>query len=263
MEMSLPNHCSLRTPSSPHHRRSRSRRARLRTRRSAPAPAAAAAAEEEEEAVEIRVCVNRTCARQGSRGVLAALAGLAPAGVAVAACGCLGRCGAGPNLAVLPRGALVGHCGTPARAAQLLADLCGPRFDPRANLEALALRKKGEDELERGSPAEAETLLSQAVDLNPSGGLHFMYRSRSAARLAIGNIAGALADATEASKIAPDYPQAYLSQGDAFLAMEEWDAAEKAYSTALHLDPLLRRSKSFKARVAKLQEKLTTVSASS
>nr|CAD1821130.1 unnamed protein product [Ananas comosus var. bracteatus] len=226
------------------------------------APAAAAAEEEEEEAVEIRVCVNRTCARQGSRGSSRRSRGWPRPGSPWPRAGASAAAAPGPT-SPCSRAAPSSATAAPrARRPAPRRPLRAP-LRPRANLEALALRKKGEDELERGSPAEAETLLSQAIDLNPSGGLHFMYRSRSAARLAIGNIAGALADATEASKIAPDYPQAYLSQGDAFLAMEEWDAAEKAYSTALHLDPLLRRSKSFKARVAKLQEKLTTVSASS
>lgn len=78
--------------------------------------------------------------------------------------------------------------------------------------------------------------------------------------------------------------------------MEQWEAAEKAYSTALLLDPSIRRSKSFKvalisfsklwmmhelplvcrnfvfcsyimciiqARVAKLQEKLVALNTSS
>ncbi|RWV88686.1 hypothetical protein GW17_00049209 [Ensete ventricosum] len=120
-----------------------------------------ASSSEPEGGVEIRVCVNRTCGRQGSRNILAVLSAIAPPGISVVSCGCLGRCGAGPNLAVLPPGAMLGHCGTAAKAAQLLADLCGPEFDPQRNLETLALRKKAEDELEKGNAAEAESLLSQ------------------------------------------------------------------------------------------------------
>ncbi|XP_073011913.1 uncharacterized protein [Typha latifolia] len=248
MEVSLTS-CGRRTASSPHLLvpllgKKTSKRRKTTTTRA--------------EKLEIRVCVNRTCARQGSRETLAVLSGIAPPAVAVASCGCLGRCGAGPNLAVLPRGVVVGHCGTAAHAAQLLAELVGAGFDAISSLEALALRKKGEDELEKGNAAEAEALLTQAIALKPCGGLQLMYKSRSVARLGIGDNAGALADALEAARIAPDYPQAYIWQGDAYLAMEEWDAAEKAYSTALDLDSSLRRSKSFKARVAKLQEKLIT-----
>lgn len=42
--------------------------------------------------------------------------------------------------------------------------------------------------------------------------------------------------------------QAYIYQGDAFLAMDAFGAAENAYSYALSIDPSIRRSKSFKVQ---------------
>eukprot|EP00268_Persea_americana_P037756 TRINITY_DN3746_c0_g1_i6.p1 TRINITY_DN3746_c0_g1~~TRINITY_DN3746_c0_g1_i6.p1 ORF type:complete len:268 (-),score=50.62 TRINITY_DN3746_c0_g1_i6:268-1071(-) len=213
--------------------------------------------------IEIRVCVNKSCSRLGSRRTLETLSDLAPPDVTVKSCGCLGRCGAGPNLVVLPEAAFIGNCGTAARASELMASLCGGGWDPSKSLAALALRKMGEGELEKGNYSEAEVLLSQAIDIKPSGGLHIIHKCRSAARLALGNYSSALEDAKEASRIAPSYPQAYICQGDAFLAMDEFGEAENAYSHALSVDPSIRRSKSFKARVAKLQEKLTTASISS
>lgn len=115
---------------------------------------------------ELRVCVNRTCNRSGSRQILQLLSDLAPAAVTVSSCGCLGRCGAGPNVAVLPAGVVVGHCGTAALAAELLADVCGGAgFDAARGLEALGLRKRGEAEMEQGKFAEAVELLSQVNDL--------------------------------------------------------------------------------------------------
>lgn len=42
--------------------------------------------------------------------------------------------------------------------------------------------------------------------------------------------------------------QAYICQGDAFLAMDEFGEAENAYSHALSVDPSIRRSKSFKVQ---------------
>ncbi|KAF8378914.1 hypothetical protein HHK36_030263 [Tetracentron sinense] len=117
----------------------------------------------------------------------------------------------------------------------------------------------------------ARRVLSQpAIDLKPFGGLHIIHRNRSAARLAMGNLSGALEDAKEALTIAPQYPQvgftlcgnavpmilcctkqAYICQGDAFLAMDELDAAEKSYTMALQIDPSIRRSKSFKPAMVK------------
>lgn len=115
--------------------------------------------------MEIRVCTNRTCARQGGREVLAALEGLAPPRVDVASCGCLGRCGAGPNFGASVSGggaAVFGHVGTAARAAQLLEHLLGDSgFDAAAGLAALAAREKAEAALEKGGAAEAEALLTE------------------------------------------------------------------------------------------------------
>eukprot|EP00268_Persea_americana_P037754 TRINITY_DN3746_c0_g1_i10.p1 TRINITY_DN3746_c0_g1~~TRINITY_DN3746_c0_g1_i10.p1 ORF type:complete len:177 (-),score=23.34 TRINITY_DN3746_c0_g1_i10:374-904(-) len=111
--------------------------------------------------IEIRVCVNKSCSRLGSRRTLETLSDLAPPDVTVKSCGCLGRCGAGPNLVVLPEAAFIGNCGTAARASELMASLCGGGWDPSKSLAALALRKMGEGELEKGNYSEAEVLLSQ------------------------------------------------------------------------------------------------------
>ncbi|XP_030541265.2 dnaJ homolog subfamily C member 7 [Rhodamnia argentea] len=202
---------------------------------------------------EVRVCTNRTCRKQGSFQTLEALSGLAPPGVAVNACGCLGRCGSGPNLALLPEGVIVSHCGTAARAARIF---CDADKDVLRNLEALALRKRAESELERGNFSDAEVLLTQAIAMSPSGGIHVMYKDRSVARLGMSNYSGALEDAKEASTLAPQYTEAYLCQGDALMAMEQFDEAEKSYSTSSQIDPSIRRSRSFKDRVERLQQKL-------
>ncbi|CAI9113324.1 OLC1v1013901C1 [Oldenlandia corymbosa var. corymbosa] len=220
--------------------------------------------EEKMDVEEIRVCTNRTCRRQGSLEILQILSGLSPSGVSVNSCGCLGRCGSGPNVVVLPQALFVGHCGTPSKAARLMISLVfgGDSSDEverksRECLEALALRKRAEDEIDKGNFDEALVLLSQAINLKPIGGVHIMYKSRSTARLAVGNISGALEDAREALALAPKYAEAYLCQGDVLMAMDQIDSAEKSYAMALDFEPSLRRSKSFKARIAMLQEKLT------
>ncbi|KAL3512432.1 hypothetical protein ACH5RR_025149 [Cinchona calisaya] len=213
---------------------------------------------------EIRVCTNRTCRRQGSLDILQILSGISPPSLSVNSCGCLGRCGAGPNVFVLPQGVFVGHCGTASKAAHLMASSLLVYGDDgeferscRECLEALALRKRAEDEMEKGNFDKALVLLSQAIDLKPFGGVHIMYKSRSTARLAMGNISEALEDAKEALRLAPKYSQAYICHGDALMAMEQFDGADKSYAMALELEPSLRRSMSFKARIAVLQEKLT------
>ncbi|KAF4394223.1 hypothetical protein F8388_005857 [Cannabis sativa] len=198
---------------------------------------------------EIRVCTNRTCRRQGSLLTLEILTGIAPPTVTVKSCGCLGRCGAGPNLVSLPSAVVVSHCGTANRSAEVLAALCGSSWDSDAakkSLEALALRKKAELEFDKGNFSQAELLLSQAIELKPVGGINITYKDRSRTRLAMEKYHEALEDAKEALVFMPQYVEAYICQGDAFLAMNQFNAAEKSYLTALGIDPSIRRSKSFK-----------------
>ncbi|KAL8547814.1 hypothetical protein ACS0TY_007228 [Phlomoides rotata] len=204
---------------------------------------------------EIRVCTNRTCRKQGSLDILQLLSGIAPPFVTVNSCGCLGLCGSGPNIVILPESVFVRHCGTPRKAADVMSAVCGVDDEGKC-LEALALRKRAEDDMGRADFPQAYTLLSQAAELKPFGGLHIIYKQRSAVRLAIGDISGALEDAKEALALSTDYPEAYICKGDVYMAMNQFNAAEESYAIALDLDPSIRRSKSFKARIAKLQEKL-------
>lgn len=50
----------------------------------------------------VRVCQNRSCRKQGSAKVLAAFASHPVAGVTVMGSSCLGQCGNGPMVIVLP-----------------------------------------------------------------------------------------------------------------------------------------------------------------
>lgn len=50
----------------------------------------------------VRVCQNRTCKKQGALKVLAAFAALPIPGVTVTPSRCLGQCGNGPMVLILP-----------------------------------------------------------------------------------------------------------------------------------------------------------------
>ncbi|MEZ2240727.1 ferredoxin [Microcoleus sp.] len=50
----------------------------------------------------VLVCQNRTCRKQGGAKVLAAFESLSPSEVAVVASSCLGQCGSGPMVLVMP-----------------------------------------------------------------------------------------------------------------------------------------------------------------
>jgi (2Fe-2S) ferredoxin len=60
----------------------------------------------------IRVCQNRTCRKQGAKEVLAAFEVLPVPEVTVIASSCLGQCGNGPMVLVLPD--MVWYCGVQA-----------------------------------------------------------------------------------------------------------------------------------------------------
>ncbi|MBD2201226.1 (2Fe-2S) ferredoxin domain-containing protein [Calothrix sp. FACHB-1219] len=68
----------------------------------------------------VRVCQNRTCKKQGAADVLAAFAALPVAGVIVTASGCLGQCGNGPMVLVLPE--MVWYSGVQPSEVPLLVE---------------------------------------------------------------------------------------------------------------------------------------------
>ncbi|XP_045829647.1 uncharacterized protein LOC123921237 isoform X2 [Trifolium pratense] len=224
-------------------------------------------AQQQQQLQELRVCTNRTCRRQGSFQTLETLSGIAPPNVSVKSSGCLGCCGAGPNLVFLPDGLIIRHCGTASRCSEVMVSLFGGgggdnNHNSNTSLDALALRKRADVEFQNKNFAEAELLLSQAIDLKPFGGLHVTFKCRSFVRMELGNYSGALEDANEALALALGYSEAYICQGDAFLALNKFDLAEQSYLTSLDIDPSIRNSKSFKARITKLQEKLASVNTS-
>lgn len=50
----------------------------------------------------VLICQNRTCRKQGANKVLAAFQAQVVPDVAVVGCGCLGQCGMGPMVQVMP-----------------------------------------------------------------------------------------------------------------------------------------------------------------
>lgn len=118
---------------------------------------------------ELRVCTNRTCRKQGSFQILETLTSLAPPQLRVNPCGCLGRCGSGPNLVALPQGLFLRHCATPSRAAEILFSLCGGREASSSSssaavaeaLAALALTNNALSQIESGNFGDANSLLTQ------------------------------------------------------------------------------------------------------
>ena len=58
--------------------------------------------------MSVKVCQHRSCRKQGAKAVLAALHALSIPNMTVTASGCLGQCGNGPMVLVLPE--MVWYC---------------------------------------------------------------------------------------------------------------------------------------------------------
>jgi (2Fe-2S) ferredoxin len=70
----------------------------------------------------VRICQNRTCRKQGSADVLAAFTQLSIPGVEIIASGCLGQCGNGPMVLVLPNA--VWYSGVLPRDVPMIVEQC-------------------------------------------------------------------------------------------------------------------------------------------
>ncbi|CAI5524817.1 unnamed protein product [Closterium sp. Naga37s-1] len=208
---------------------------------------AAAAADNqasEAEVTEINVCVGKTCRKDGGLQTLDHFRGLAPPHVNVDSCGCLGRCGAGPNLVLLPSQTIIRHCSTAAHAARLLERQCAGG-SAETNLAALELKGRGNAAFEKGRADEAEMLFTQAIELVPVGGIHNLLCNRSAARVACGNPMGALEDAEAAAALKPGWSSAVIRRGEALAALGRVREALEVYERLADTDAEFRRSKQF------------------
>ena len=166
-------------------------------------------------------------------------------------CGCLGQCGAGPNVAIVPTDGsaplpVLPHMATPARLSAALSAICGVSID-QAYLKATELRLAGNAAARGGSLAKAEALFLQALDLQPPRGRHVLLANLSATRLARGNAPAALAAAEEAVACAPPaFTTADVRAADALFALGRFADAAAALEAAAGRSPEFGRSTEYK-----------------
>lgn len=200
---------------------------------------------------EVRVCTNRTCKAQGSQQLvqLGRDLHLEPA-LEVKAGGCLGQCGSGPNLAILPTDGtqplLIQHVGTVAKLAAVLRDVCGAPVDA-VLLRATELRLAGNAAVRDAQFLRAIALYSQALELHPPLGVHLLLSNRSGARLAAGDFEGALADANAAVEAGPpDFSTAAVRQAEAHLSLHQPEAALRCLLEAVERSRDFKQSDAFR-----------------
>ena len=89
---------------------------------------------------EIRICTNKTCnKRQNSPQILKFAQSLQISSVQITECGCLGHCGQGPNIAIMPQGVILQGINTPERLMQVLEAYCNTHVSA-ADVDAATVR---------------------------------------------------------------------------------------------------------------------------
>ncbi|GIL55208.1 hypothetical protein Vafri_10796 [Volvox africanus] len=182
---------------------------------------------------ELRICIHRTCKRQGSEQLLKFAVDLGLPSLKAAPIGCLGNCGNGPNMVVLPDERLLHHVATPNDLAQVLRAFCRTSIDDTI-LQATQLRLAGNAHAAQQDFRQAINCYSQALQLGPSVGTHMLYSNRSAVYLQEGDKDAALADAQRAVEYAPPgFHNAAIRLIDTLFALGRFDeAAELCKRTA-------------------------------
>ena len=201
---------------------------------------------------EVRICTNKVCFRQGAKQILQFGKDLALPGIEVTDCGCLGSCGAGPNIAVLPLREpsslpfLLHHMTTPAKLAEAFRDVCGAQIDETV-LKCTELRLAGNSAARDNKLDRAIELYSQGIALEPHHGLHLLLANRSVARLSSGQAEKALEDAVAAVECCPpEFTTSGVRHADALFALGRYKESLAALRAAAERHPPYSRTQEFK-----------------
>ncbi|KAG1672511.1 hypothetical protein FOA52_002820 [Chlamydomonas sp. UWO 241] len=102
-------------------------------------------------------------------------------------------------------------------------------------MSADELKAKGNAAFSAASYPEAIEFFTQAIAVDPKN--HVLFSNRSAAKASLKEYDGALQDAQECVSLKPDWAKGYSRLGAAYYGMEDYQAAGKAYTDGLVLDP--------------------------
>lgn len=185
---------------------------------------------------KIRICTGKVCTKMGSKQVLKFAQDLGLEELDVGECGCLGNCGKGPNMVILPEGITLRHVSTTADIADVLAWQL--KVDvPQALIKATELRLAGNQAAMSGDFVGAIAKYQEALDLNPTRGCHMLHSNMSAAHLQAGNKEEALQHAQLAVQQAPaGFHMAYVRLIDAYYALGRFSDAAQAVQDAVKSD---------------------------
>lgn len=210
-------------------------------RRSAASQTAQSPSQMADQSRQIRICVNKTCKKQGSQQIAKFGQDLGLEEFHITTTGCLGECGSGPNVVIMPHGdaeaQLLSHVSTPAKFREALQLFCGVHV-PDVLLKATELRLAGNMEARDGNLRGALRCYSEALELNPPRGQHLLYANRSGVKLALGDAAGAVQDGQQAVEKAPaGFTTAFIRLIEAHGALEQYHEASDALDQAVSHNP--------------------------
>lgn len=191
---------------------------------------------------ELRVCTNKTCKRQGSLRILKVLEDMKIDGVDIHACGCLGQCGRGPNMALLPQGTVAYGVATPSLAMDLIQKSHNVQVDP-GEMRAVLLRMEGNEHAQKGSFAAALESYQEALACDTPHGHHKVLANLSCVLLQLGRVQEAKAAALQAVNRAPsDWTTAKIRLIECCLASEQFGEACEWLRHAVNQDPTFMAS---------------------
>lgn len=212
---------------------------------------------------EVRVCTNRTCRRDGASEAIRRFEAMVPRHVSVNRCGCLGRCGNGPNVCVLPQETFHERCCTTRSVSRVVQESFGGASS--VSLErAWEMRELGNAAGESGLWDEAITHYDDAWKVLyeeeiKDQMLHVILSNRSTANLALGNAEGAMRDAQAAIDCAPTWHKGYIKLAQAQAFRGEWELAAEACNMACARESKLMKSPSFTSLVKEVRTNLNTL----
>ncbi|KAF5840757.1 hypothetical protein DUNSADRAFT_15615 [Dunaliella salina] len=205
---------------------------------------------------ELRVCTSRTCRKQGSPEVLKFLQDLAQdtEGIRVRECSCLGNCGNGPNMALMPEGRELAHVATLDDATRVLTQACGVAI-PEPIVQALALKQQGNAAAIAGRLDEAAERYSAGIAMNPSAGLHLLLCNRASVYLQQGRCFEALGDAQQAVQLAPpSFVNGWVRLVDCLYAVGRHEEAAETVQVAVQKCPQFRAAPEYRVIVQALRK---------
>ncbi|GMH42381.1 hypothetical protein BSKO_10300 [Bryopsis sp. KO-2023] len=208
--------------------------------------------------VQLRVCVNKTCKRQGSELVLRFAQDLSIPNLEAESCGCLGQCGNGPNMILLPSETFVRHVSTPADMAEVINRECEVVISEDM-LRATELRQMGNALARSGDLKGAEAKFTEALGLGVAESYYLLYSNRSGVRLSLGDREGVLDDALLAVKHSPKgFTTAHIRLIDAHYIRKEFRQAQAALEVLIQKNPEFKRTNDYKLIARQLEKDLHT-----